>query len=288
MLANRSDIYNLGDVLSGREQLFALSYLENCLTSNAALQPLASRDPQDVHRLVRLAQGETVPTSEFAHAYGSAELDELTQLMQRLFRARDVLLKVNAAYIASAAQRDQYRTESPFKLQGSYRNMTKLAARITGQMSEAELDALLRDHYRGEAQTLTTGAEENLLKLAQLMDAATPGEQARWQAICGDFVRRLKAGGDDADGSTRIANALLDVGRAVDSLRPHGGVQSEGKAMADAVLQLAVTYRHIIMPLISATEKRLDLDEDMRDRISKLMSLQLDPRVKPATAKKKE
>lgn len=289
MLANRSDIHNLGDVLSGREELFALSYLENCLTSNAALQPLASRDPQDVQRLVRLAQGEAVAASDFAHAYGSAELEELTQLMKRLFRARDVLLQVNAAYIASAAQRDQYRTEPPFKLQGSYRNMTKLAAKITGQMSEAELDALLRDHYRGEAQTLTTGAEENLLKLAHLMGVATAEERARWQAICEDFVRRRKAGGDDADGSTRIANALLDVSRAVDALRPAADAQgSEGRAMADAVLQLAVTYRTIIMPLITATEKRLDLDKEMRDRISKMMSLQLDPRVRPAAPKKKE
>ena len=29
MLANRADIYNLGDVLSGREASFARSYIEN-------------------------------------------------------------------------------------------------------------------------------------------------------------------------------------------------------------------------------------------------------------------
>jgi hypothetical protein len=289
MLANRSDIHNLGDVLSGREALFALSYIENCLTSHPALQPLASRDPQDVHRLVRLAQGEAVQASEFAHAYGAAELDELTQLVRRLFRVRDVLLKVNAAYIASAAQRDLYRTEPPFKLQGSYRNMTKLAGRLTPQMSDAEVDALLRDHYRGEAQTLTTGAEENLLKLAHLMGVATDDQQARWQSICGDYVRQRKAGGADVDGSTRITSALLDVSRAVDALKPAGeAAASEGRQMAEAVLQLAVTYRTIIMPLISATEKRLDLDKDMRDRISKLMVMQMDPRVKPAPAKKKD
>ena len=63
---------------------------------------------------------------------------------------------------------------------------------------------------------------------------------------------------------------------------------SEGRQMAEAVLQLAVTYRTIIMPLISATEKRLDLDKDMRDRISKLMVMQMDPRVKVTPAKKKD
>ena len=48
MLANRADVYNLGDVLAGREELFALSYLENALTSNPVLAPLAARDRGDV------------------------------------------------------------------------------------------------------------------------------------------------------------------------------------------------------------------------------------------------
>jgi len=219
MLANRADIYNLGDVLSGREALFSLSYIENSLTANPVLLPLSSRDPKDVHLLVRMAEGENIATSEFAHGYSTAELNELVSLMQRLFRARDLLLKVNLAYIESAAQQDAYRTEPPFKLQGSYRNMSKLAARITPMMDDGELDALLRDHYRGEAQTLTTGAEENLLKLAELLGSQTTEEQARWQEIREEYVRRKKMGGDDADGSQKIANTLLDVSRAVDDLR---------------------------------------------------------------------
>jgi hypothetical protein len=280
MLANRADIYNLGDVLAGREALFALSYIENSLTSNPALAPLSSRDSKDVQLLVRLALGEEVASGDFAHAYSSAELEELTELLRRLFRARDLLLKVNLAYIESAAQRDSYRTEPPFKLQGSYRNMTKLAGKITPLMHDDELNALLRDHYRGEAQTLTTGAQENLLKLAQLMGSATAEETARWQSICGDFLRQRKAGGEDADGSTRIANALLDVSRAVDDLKPSGEStgDSEGKQMADAVLQLAVTYRKVIMPLIAATEKRMDLDHSISKRLELLLAKANEPK----------
>lgn len=289
MLANRADIYNLGDVLAGREALFALSYIENSLTSNPALAPLSSRDPRDVQLLVRMALGEEVASADFSHAYSSAELDELTALLQRLFRARDLLLKVNGAYIASAAQRDSYRTEPPFKLQGSYRNMTKLAAKITPLMHDDELDALLRDHYRGEAQTLTTGAQENLLKLAQLMGSATAEETTRWLSICGDFLRQRKAGGEDADGSTRIANALLDVSRAVDDLKPSGEPtgDSEGKQMAEAVLQLAVTYRKVIMPLITATEKRMDLDHTISKRLELLLAKANEPRTTPARSTKK-
>ena len=274
MLANRADIHNLGDVLSGREALFALSYLENALTANPVLLPLSSRDPKDVHRLVQRAEGQDVPTTAFAHPYGAAELDELTELFKRLFRARDLLLKVNLSYIESAAQKDDYRTEPPFKLQGSYRNMTKLAAQITPQMRDDELDALLRDHYRGEAQTLTTGAEENLLKLAQLLGSPTAEEARRWADICDEFVRQRKLGGSDTDGSTRIASTLLDVARAVDGLKKTEG-EKEGQAsealrLAEAVLEIAVTYRTILLPLISATERRLKLDHSIRTEVEKV------------------
>ncbi|MFY7939777.1 MAG: DNA repair protein, partial [Burkholderiaceae bacterium] len=275
MLANRADIYNLGDVLSGREALFALSYLENSLTANPVLLPLSSRDPKDVHLLVQRAQGQEVADSQFAHPYGAAELEELTQLFKRLFRARDLLLKVNLNYIESAAQKDDYRTEPPFKLQGSYRNMTKLAAQINPQMRDDELDALLRDHYRGEAQTLTTGAEENLLKLAQLLGTPTPDETQRWQAICEEFVRQRKLGGSDTDGSTRIATTLLDVARAVDGLKPPQTAvpkptDSEGVRLAEAMLEIAVTYRKILMPLIAATENRLNLDHSIHNEVERV------------------
>lgn len=271
MLANRADIHNLGDVLSGREALFSLSYIENSLTANRALLPLASRDPQDVQRLVRLAQGEDVPASAFAHGYGAAELAELTALLQRLFRARDLLLKVNLAYIESAAQQDAYRTEPPFKLQGSYRNMTKLAARITPLMQDDELDALLRDHYRGEAQTLTTGAEENLLKLAHLLGRPTDEEAARWQAIRDEFVRRRKLGGDDADGSMRIAATLLDVARAVDGLQPTVQVTAPDHGpLAGAVQELAKTYEKVLLPLVTATYHKLKLDHSIWDEMKRV------------------
>lgn len=269
MLANRADIHNLGDVLAGREALFSLSYIENALTANPALLPLSSRDPQDVHRLVRLAQGEDVATSTFSHAYSAPELEELTALMKRLFRARDLLLKVNLAYIESAAQQDAYREEPPFKLQGSYRNMTKLAGRITALMHDDELDALLRDHYRGEAQTLTTGAEENLLKLAQLLGRPTPEEHQRYRQIRDEYVRVRKMGGADSDGSTRIASTLLDVARAVDGLKP-AEPNDEGRRMAEALLELSITYRKIMVPLIAATEHRLKLDSSIRDEVERV------------------
>ncbi|MFV0680921.1 DNA repair ATPase [Ottowia sp.] len=236
MLANRADIYNLGDVLSGREAVFALSYIENSLTANPVTQPLAAREPKDVQLLVRMAQGEPVDISQLAHPYSAVELDEIKSLLQRLFQVRDVLLKVNLAYIQSAAQDDRYRQAPPFKLQGSYRNMARLAPQVTPLMTPAELDALLRDHYRGEAQTLTTGAEENLLQLAHLIGQPADEEARRWQQIQGDYQRQRQLGGADDDPSVRVTRGLLDIARSVDALQPATTTQ-QWLDRADAALE---------------------------------------------------
>ncbi|MCC2639021.1 MAG: repair protein [Moraxellaceae bacterium] len=296
MLANRADIYNLGDVLSGREDLFALSYLENSLTANPVLLPLSSRDPADVHRLIRMAQGEEVPSSEFAHTYSAAELNELTALLRHMFVARDLLLKVNLAYIASAAQDDDYRTEPPFKLQGSYRNMNKLAAKISSAMQPAELGALLRDHYRGEAQTLTTGAEENLLKLAHLIGTPTPEEGARWQAIVEQFRSNRLSGGPDADGATRVTNVLADIAGSLKHSRDSEASRAQGmresvdrlcstlqenkprvsvtmpaqEALTTAVQQMAELYEKVLVPLVTAQHHKLSLDHSIWDNVREM------------------
>ena len=235
MLANRADIYNLGDVLSGREAAFALSYIENSLTAHPVTLPLAAREPKDVPLLVRMAQGEPVDAAELAHPYSSAELDEIKNLLQRLMQVRDVLLKVNLAYIASAAQDDRYRQAPPFKLQGSYRNMARLAPQLTPLMTPQELDALLRDHYRGEAQTLTTGAEENLLQLAHLIGQPTPEEAARWQQIQAEYQRQHQAGGADEDPSVRVTRGLIGIAQSVQALAPKQPAEALLGQMADAL-----------------------------------------------------
>ena len=63
MLANRADVWNLGDVLTGREDVFALSFVENALTANPVLAPLAGRDRDDLALLVRLASRRGDPRS---------------------------------------------------------------------------------------------------------------------------------------------------------------------------------------------------------------------------------
>ena len=219
MLANRADTYNLGDVLSGREEAFALSYIENALTSNAVLAPLASRERGDLHAMVRMARGETVATSDLSHDYTAAETNEITAVLRHLFAARDVLLKVNAEYVASASQADAYRTEPPFKLQGSYRNMNKIAEKVVASMNVDELQAVLDDHYRGEAQTLTTGAEQNLLKLAEMRDRMAPSQTARWEQIKSEFRRQKTMGSAEDDPIVRLTGTLSGLGVELAAIR---------------------------------------------------------------------
>ncbi len=40
--------------------------------------------------------------------------------------------------------------------------------------------------------------------------------------------------------------------------------------LAEAVLEMAITYRKLIMPLVSATERRLDLDKSIRDEVERV------------------
>ncbi|MGW4161434.1 DNA repair ATPase [Streptomyces sp. NPDC004788] len=217
MLANRADVWNLGDVLTGKEDAFALSFVENALTSNPVLAPLAGRARADVELLVRLADGDpTVPRDGLSHPFAPAELDRVLAVLRHLLTARDTVLAVNAAYIASAAQADEARTEPPFRLQGSYRDMNRIAARINPVMTDGELAAVIDDHYTAEAQTLTTEAESNLLGLARLRGTLTAAQAARWTEITAAYTRtRTPGAGADDDPVTRAVAAL---GRLADGI----------------------------------------------------------------------
>ncbi|MDN3399200.1 DNA repair ATPase [Psychrobacter sp. APC 3426] len=216
MLANRADIYNLGDIMSGMEEVFALSYIENSLTSNTVLAPLANRDLADVHRLIKMAKTDNAnlaqaQSSELTYPYSTSEVNEIIAILRHMFRVQEVILDVNQAYIASASQDDKYRVEPIFKLQGSYRNMNKMTEKLSAVMNENELNQLIDDHYLGESQLLTQGAESNLLKLGEMRGVLTDAEKERWAQIKADFLRNKAMGGEDGDTGARIVAQLVDL-----------------------------------------------------------------------------
>ena len=297
MLANRADIYNLGDVLSGNDQIFALSYIENSLTSNAVLQSLSTRSMDDVYRFVRRAAGETVSDNEFEHQYTSAESREIVAILQHLLTIRDVVLAVNQQYIYSAAQDDRYRTEPPFKLQGSYRNMNKMAEKVSAVMNDQELRNLIIDHYTGEAQTLTRGAEENLLKLKEIQGQLHAEELERWQTIKHEYARLRQLGDENnptrmmANQLSHIAEQLSLIGRHLQAPSPLAELNRQIVELreqiartemnvevinqpvpgVDAVLhRLAELFEVSFLPVFAAMEHKIRMEHDTWERVKNL------------------
>ena len=256
MLANRADIYNLGDTLSGREHEFSLSFIENSLTSNAYMAPLATRDMDDLYNLVKIADGESVATTELKHGYSQAEVNEIVAVIQRIRKIQQTVLKANEQYIASAAQDDKYRTEPPFKLQGSYRNMNKMAEKVVPVMTDEEVEQLIADHYRGEAQTLTVGAEENLLKLAELRENQTSEQSERWQQIKDDFVRHQSLGNSDnpiaaiAGQVSLLQKGLSQIGKALQEPQSEA-LNRLNETVANLELSVNIEQPDIAEPVLS-------------------------------------
>ncbi|MGN6439960.1 MAG: DNA repair ATPase [Agriterribacter sp.] len=195
MLANRADVYNLGDVIGSSDYLFNLSLIENAVAENRYLQRIASRSFDDLYKLIGYIENNSDLLPELEGNYNQQEIEDGTAVMKNILRIRDTVIKVNQQYIASAAMKDAYRTEPPFKLQGSYRNMNKLAGKVVPLMNTGEINTLLLSHYEGESQTLTSDAEANLLKLKEIAGVLTPEELKRWSDIKEIFRKNNKFSG---------------------------------------------------------------------------------------------
>jgi len=292
MLANRADIYNLGDTLSGREHEFSLSFIENSLTSNAYIAPLATREMDDLYKLVKMADGEPVAATELKHGYSQAEINEIVAVIQRIRTIQETVLKANEQYIKSAAQDDKYRTEPPFKLQGSYRNMNKMAEKVVPVMTPDELESLIEDHYRGEAQTLTVGAEENLLKLAELRNNQSDEQSQRWQQIKDDFVRHQSLGNDDnpmqniASQISLLQKGLSDISQAMqqsksgnfeqlnetlEKLKSNVNTeQLDSKALEKTLAVFSENIESFLTPLIRVLNSNKNVDLEIVETLKKL------------------
>ena len=220
MLANRADTYNLGDDMKGREDAFNGSYIENAITSNPVLQPLAKAAQKDIQAFIRMAETGQREGVELQGSFSANETEELLNVLQKLIVLRDVVLKVNQLYIESAGQADEFRTEPAFKMQGSYRNMNRLAEKVLSIMNDQELMDLVLDHYKGESQTLTTGAEANFLKFKQLIGVMDEEEATRWEDIKKTYGRnQFLQGGDQGDPVSRVVSQLSLFTGGLDSIQ---------------------------------------------------------------------
>ncbi len=216
MLANRADVYNLGDIIGDTEDVFLMSYIENSMTSNPILGKLAIKSHKDIYPLFQMVESGQKEDLEFEANHSPEEINEYISVLKKLLKVRQIVYNVNQQYIYSAAQADEYRTEPPFKLQGSYRDMNKLAEKIVPIMNDNELQTSVLSHYENEAQTLTTGAEANLLKYKELTGILNEKEKQRWNDIKALFQKqqKLKGFGDDK----QMAQVLMQVENISDGL----------------------------------------------------------------------
>ncbi len=218
MLANRADVYNLGDVIGSTDYLFNLSLLENAVAENRYLQRITNRSFSDFYKLVQYVETQADMLPELEGNYNGQEIDDAIAVLKNVIRIRDIVVRVNQQYIASAAMKDAYRTEPAFKLQGSYRNMNKLVGRVVPLMNESEISTLIQSHYEGESQTLTSDAEANLLKLKELAELITPEERVRWTQIKEIFLKNNKFAGMGGDATGQMLIQLSSFNEHLEAI----------------------------------------------------------------------
>ena len=76
-------------------------------------------------------------------------------------------------------------------------------------MNDKELQTVILSHYENESQTLTTGAEANMLKFKELQGILSPEEKQRWLAIKEVYQKDQKMSGLGEDNQT--AQVLLQM-----------------------------------------------------------------------------
>jgi len=197
MLTNRADIYNLGDIIGETASLFNLSLIENSLSSNQTLRSLSAKGIEDVYELIRFIESGKEGTLDLKGNHTKQDVETYVSVLEKLLTLRNVVLKVNETYIHSASMEDEYREEPAFKLQGSYRDMNKLAEKVVPIMNSEELQVLVNSHYENEAQTLTSSAEANLLKFNELIGQLTEEGLVRWEDIKATFIKNKSGSQND-------------------------------------------------------------------------------------------
>ena len=252
MLSNRADTYNLGDVVGGNADAFKASYIENAVTSNPVLQQLSNKSQKDIQTFIEIGETGSRDAANFESNYSVAEINEIVSVMQKLVMVRDFLLHVNLEYIRSAAMADEFRTEPRFQLQGSYRNMNRLAEKILPILNEQEVKDLVFDHYKSESQTLTTGAEANMLKFKEMFSLMTQEDADRWDEIKKTFKRnQLLGSADQSDPVGRVVAQLTSFQEGL------GSIQStlEQKLNPEKSKELSIDLNPLVAQLGSIGEK---------------------------------
>ena len=148
--------------------------------------------------------------------HAAEEVREYVAVLEKLLTVRDVILAVNNEYIRSAGQADAYRTEPAFKLQGSYRDMNKLAEKVVPVMNEDELQTLIRVALRKRSSDPHHRIRSQPTEAERYARHAHREEAQRWTEIKTIFLQQQKARGYGQNG---MAPAIEHMENISGSLR---------------------------------------------------------------------
>ena len=87
-------------------------------------------------------------------------------------------------------------------------------------MNDDELKTIIISHYQNESQTLTSGAEANMLKFKELYSIITEEEKARWIEILETFMKsqRSKGYGENNQAGLMIEQ-MVSISDSLDGIK---------------------------------------------------------------------
>ena len=155
--------------------------------------------------------------------------------------------------------------------------MNRIAEKVLPIMNDEELETLIKSSYENDAQTLTSDAEANLLKLYEMCGWIDEEKAERWSDIKKAFVKNMKlrgVGSDDqfgqvvlqmqgfsdgleeirdtiSDGVKSLATVPEETPEIVTEPSPESGGQT-----ADALMSLAEELRAYTTGAITVDESK--------------------------------
>jgi hypothetical protein len=141
-----------------------------------------------------------------------------------------------------------------------------MAEKVFPVMTDQEVTQLVLDHYYNEAQTLTTGAESNILKFKEMMGMQADEDRARWAEIKTEFNRRQALSGvDDSDDMGKVLAQLsafnANLGHVKNSLEKgfDTGLKHLGTALVESAKENrppATDFSPVVAALQALSERQ--------------------------------
>lgn len=210
MLANRADVWNLGEVLSGREDVFALSFVENALTANPVLAPLMRplpRGPCPVRApgLQHFPGARRGPAGAPVHTRRGGP-DRRGPAPSAEGPGHGARRERRVHRLGGADGRDAHRAAVPAPGFVPQHEQDRRADRAGDERRGAVRRRRRPLRGRGPDTDVRRGVEPAEARRAAR--PAHPEQSARWSAITAAYVRTQALGGPDGDPMTRAVAAL--------------------------------------------------------------------------------